>query len=247
MATQTRTEARPAPQPGSVPRHVAIIMDGNGRWAQQRGLPRLAGHRAGTRTLRSVVETFSNRGVPYVTLYAFSTENWSRPKNEVQGLWRLLAEVIRRELPELHKNGVRLIHLGRRDRLNPKLMKAIDHAVDVTKDNRKLTLSVALDYGGRAEIIQAVQRLMHEGVQADAITDDAIASRLYTAGMPDPDLVIRTGGEMRLSNYLLWQTAYAEYYATEKCWPDFDAAEVDRALEAYAQRQRRFGGLKSGA
>jgi undecaprenyl diphosphate synthase len=226
-----------------VPRHVAIIMDGNGRWAKSRGLPRLAGHRAGARNIRRVIQAFADGGVEYLTLYAFSTENWSRPPSEVSGLWRLLGEVIDRELNALHENGVRLLHIGRRDRLAPALQSAIERAIVLTKDNRRITLCVALDYGGRAEIVDAVQRLLAERVRPEDVTEETFARYLNIAGVPDPDLVIRTGGEMRLSNFLLWQTAYAEYYATDRCWPDFGEDEVRRALDAYAQRQRRFGGL----
>ncbi len=245
MTNQTRPAPVPDTQAVRVPCHVAVIMDGNGRWARSRGLLRLAGHRAGARNARRVIQAFADHGVTYLTLYAFSTENWSRPREEVSGLWRLLGEVVRRELQSLHESGVRLIHIGRSDRLAPALRQAVQHAVDLTKDNRRFTLCVALDYGGRAEIVAAVRRMLAAGVRPEEATEEAFASFLDTAGVPDPDLVIRTGGEMRLSNLLLWQTAYAEYYATSACWPDFGEDEVRQALAAYAQRQRRFGGLAS--
>ena len=227
----------------SLPRHVAIIMDGNGRWAKARGRPRLDGHRAGTDNLRRVLKAFTARGVEYLTIYAFSTENWSRPETEVTGLWQLLRLVIRRERDDLHRNGVRLLHVGRRDRLSAELLREIDDAVALTRDNRRITLAVALDYGGRAEIVEAMRRLTRAGVPPEEITEDAIARHLYTASLPDPDLVVRTAGEMRLSNFLVWQAAYAEYYSTPACWPDFDEAEIDRALAAYAGRVRKFGGV----
>lgn len=245
MATRTRPEYPPAPPASASPAHVAIIMDGNGRWAKQRGLPRLAGHRAGAHRLRRIVELFADHGVRYLTLYAFSTENWSRPQDEVEGLWRLLGQVVRRELAALHGIGVKLVQIGRRDRLAPSLQKAIEDAIELTRDNTRLTLCVALDYGGRPEIVRAVQRILSSGLRPDDVSEETIASNLDTVGLPDPDLVIRTGGELRLSNFLLWQTAYSEYYATEACWPDFDKEEVELALAAYARRKRRFGGLEA--
>jgi len=218
-------------------------MDGNGRWAQERGLPRLGGHKAGTENIRRVIQTFADYGVKYLTIYAFSTENWSRPNAEVTGLWELLEQVIQRELKQLQQNGVRLLHIGRRDRLAPRLLKSIDQAVGMTKNNTGLTLIVALDYGGRAEIVDAVRRMIRDGKSAEEIDEDALASYLYSAGTPDPDLVVRTAGEMRLSNFLNWQSAYAEYYTTPTYWPDFDEEEIRRALEAYSLRERRFGGI----
>jgi undecaprenyl diphosphate synthase len=224
---------------------VAIIMDGNGRWAKQRGLPRLEGHRAGTQNIRRVIRSFANQGVQYLTLYAFSSENWSRPHQEVRGLWRILGQVIVRETRELHREGVRLKQVGRKDRLAPALQKAMSDAEDLTRNNDRITLCVALDYGGRPEIVEAVRRAVSAGLSADDITEESLAAYLDTAGLPDPDLVVRTGGEMRLSNFLIWQTAYSEYYSTPACWPDFDDVEIATALEAYRQRQRRFGGLGS--
>ena len=243
MATQTRAGRKPYDHAPPPPTHVAVIMDGNGRWAENRGLQRLEGHRAGTRNIRRVIQAFAEHGVEYLTLYAFSTENWSRPPDEVDGLWRLLAEAVDREVQDLHANGVRLLHIGRKDRLARPLREAIENAIALTKDNRRITLCVALDYGGRVEIVDAVRRMLAEGVKPDDVTEQAIAAHLDTAGIPDPDLIIRTGGEMRLSNFLLWQTAYSEYYATDTGWPDFSEVEVQQALAAYAKRQRRFGGL----
>ena len=228
------------------PTHVAVIMDGNGRWAKQRGLPRLEGHRAGTRNIRRVIRAFADHGVKYLTLYAFSSENWARPTQEVRGLWRILGEVIAKETRELHKEGVRVKQIGRRDRLAPALQKAIGAAEDLTRDNDRITLCVALDYGGRPELVEAIRRAMRAGLGPDDITEDSLAAYLDTADLPDPDLVIRTGGEMRLSNFLLWQTAYSEYYSTPACWPDFDQAEIAAALEAYHRRRRRFGGIETG-
>ncbi|MBM3946375.1 MAG: di-trans,poly-cis-decaprenylcistransferase [SAR202 cluster bacterium] len=231
------------PQEGSGLKHVAIIMDGNGRWAAQRRLPRHEGHRAGTKNIRRVVETFARHGVPYLTLYAFSTENWARPKGEVRALLGILEQVIEEQVLELHRQGVRLQHLGRLDRLSASLQEAITRSLALTKDNTGITLNVAFDYGGRAEIVDAVRRIVADGVPADGV-DDALVSRyLTTRSIPDPDLIIRTAGEQRLSNFLIWQSAYSEYYCTPALWPDFGPAEVEEALGAYRQRQRRFGKL----
>ena len=224
-----------------VPNHVAIIMDGNGRWARSRGRPRSEGHRAGTDNVRRIIEAFAEHGVGYLTLFAFSTENWDRPDDEVQSLLEILREVIGREVQRLHERGVRIKHLGRLDRLSPQLRQAICESVELTKNNTGLTLSVAFDYGGRAEILNAVRCMVSDGVAPSDITDELFESYLYTTAVPAPDLIIRTAGEMRLSNFLLWQSAYAEYYATPVFWPDFDEREVARALDAYSQRQRRFG------
>jgi undecaprenyl diphosphate synthase len=227
-----------------IPKHVAIIMDGNGRWAKQRGLPRISGHKAGTENVRRIVEEFSHRGVRYLTLYAFSTENWSRPQTEVRGLFGILAQVIDRESAALHKRGVRLSHLGRIDGLSHELQDKVRRATEMTKGNSGLTLSIAFDYGGRAEILDAVRRIIRDGVSPEAVTESLLSKYLYTADVPEPDLIIRTAGEMRLSNFLIWQSAYSEYYSTPALWPDFDENEIDKALVAYGQRERRFGGLK---
>lgn len=224
-----------------VPTHVAIIMDGNGRWAQARGLPRVMGHRAGVENIRPLLNAAVEFGLEYLTIYAFSTENWNRPLDEVRGLMTILEQTIQRETPELHKNGVRIRHLGRTDRLSPKLVKLIADAVALTAENTRLTLNVAFNYGGRAEIIDAVKRIVTDGVPADQITEELFTRYLYTADIPDPDLVIRTAGEMRLSNYLIWQSAYAEYYSTPTYWPDFGKQALYEALRAYSSRERRFG------
>jgi undecaprenyl diphosphate synthase len=226
-----------------LPRHVAIIMDGNGRWAISRGLPRLAGHKAGTENLRRVIRASVEFGIKYLTIYAFSTENWGRPPEEVQGLLHILEDVIDRELGELHKEGVQLKHIGRLERLAPMLQEKVLAAVEMTKNNDKLVLSVAFNYGGRDEIVQAIQRMMKDGIQPEKVTDGLVSQYLYTAGVPDPDLIIRTSGELRVSNFLIWQGAYAELYSTPTYWPDFDKEEYRRALETYSQRERRYGGV----
>ncbi|MBI4202129.1 MAG: di-trans,poly-cis-decaprenylcistransferase [Chloroflexi bacterium] len=222
---------------------MAIIMDGNGRWAQSRGLPRLEGHRAGTDNVNRLLKAVHRHGIQYLTLFAFSTENWSRPQEEVLGLMAILREVVERETPHLHKENVRLRYLGRTDRLTPELHTAIQDALDLTGCNTGLNLNVAFDYGGRDEIIRAIRRILQAGISADEVTEEVFRTYLYTDGLPDPDLIIRTGGEQRLSNFLTWQSVYSEYYCSNVFWPDFDEAELERVLEAYSQRKRRFGGL----
>ena len=226
-----------------VPLHVAIIMDGNGRWAISRGLPRLAGHRAGTENLRRIIRASVEFGVKYLTIYAFSTENWGRPPEEVQGLMRILEDVIDKELKELHEEGVQLRHIGRLERLSPKIQAKVLKAIELTKDNERLILNVAFNYGGRDEIVNAIQHIIRDGVLEDQINDDLVSEYMYTAGVPDPDLIIRTSGELRVSNFLIWQAAYSEWYVTSTFWPDFDKEEYHRALEAFAQRDRRYGGV----
>ncbi len=225
------------------PDHIAIIMDGNGRWAKQRGLPRLEGHQAGVENMRSVIGHFIQLKLKYLTLYGFSTENWKRPEEEIAGLLHLLQEIIDEETIELHQQGVKLRHLGRLAGLSPSLQKAINKAVELTKNNTGMTLSFAFDYGARAEIVDAARHIIAKGIPPEKIDEKLFDGYLYTAGLPEVDLVIRTGGEFRLSNFLLWQAAYSEYYFTNVLWPDFDKKEVDQALLAYSQRQRRFGGL----
>ena len=229
------------PEISPLPRHVAIIMDGNGRWARERGLPRLEGHRQGTENMRRVVSAFGKYGIKYLTLFAFSTENWNRPRTEVTGLFRLLAQVIDRETEDLHRREVRLKHVGRLDGLSSRLTKRVRQAVERTKDNSGMTLSVAFNYGGRAEIMDAVRSLLSRGITPADVNEDIFRRYLYTPDLPDPDLIIRTGGEVRVSNFLLWQAAYSEYYFTPTYWPDFGEEEIDKALLAYSQRQRRFG------
>ncbi len=228
----------------TIPYHIGIIMDGNGRWAQQHGLPRLEGHRAGTENIRRVLEACGEYGIKIVTIYAFSTENWQRPLEEVRGLMSILERVLGREVKNLHRNGVRLRHIGELEGLSDKLRKAVLDAIELTKDNERLTLNVAFNYGGRAEIVHAVQKILEEKADPREVDEELFSNCLYTAGLPDPDLIIRTGGEMRLSNFLIWQSAYSEYYSTPTYWPDFDKEELRKALWAYSQRDRRFGKLK---
>ncbi len=216
-------------------------MDGNGRWAIRRGLPRLAGHRAGTENLRRIIEACVEFGIHYLTIYAFSTENWGRPPEEVSGLMRILEDVIDRELNELHKEGVQLRHIGRLERLAPHLQEKVLHAIELTKHNDRLVLNVAFNYGGRDEIVLAIQRMIRDGVAAEDVTDELVSRYLFTAGVPDPDLIIRTSGELRISNFLIWQAAYSEWYITPTYWPDFGKDELKKALDAYAQRERRYG------
>jgi undecaprenyl diphosphate synthase len=226
-----------------VPRHVAIIMDGNGRWAKARGLPRLAGHRAGTENLRPILEAAAEFGIEILTIWAFSTENWTRPDAEVRGLLRILRLMIRRELRELHRQGVKLRHIGRLDRLPESLQTQVREAIEMTKDNERIVLNVAFDYGGRAEIVRAVQRIVESGVPAEDVDEALLSSHMYTAGQPDPDLIIRTGGELRTSGFMLWQSAYTEYYITPTFWPDFGRPELYQALVEFSHRDRRFGGI----
>lgn len=230
-------------EPDPVPHHVAIIMDGNGRWAERQGLPRNVGHQHGVNNIRQVVELLAQRGVRVVTLYAFSTENWRRPSDEVDSLMAILAEEIEPQTRELHQAGVKLVHLGDQDRLDPSLQEAIQRAQTMTRDNAAITVNVALNYGGRDEILQAVRRMLADNVAPDAVNETLFSQYLYTDGCPDPDLIIRTGGEQRLSNFLIWQSAYSEYYHTPVLWPELGAGDLDLALAAYSQRQRRFGSL----
>jgi undecaprenyl diphosphate synthase len=227
-----------------IPYHVAIIMDGNGRWAQQRGLPRVMGHRAGTSNIRRVLQSAVEHGIKVLTIYAFSTENWGRPPAEVRALMQLLSRSIRDQLQELNENGVQIRHSGSLVGISDTLRRQILDALEITRHNSRITLNVALNYGGRAEIIDAVQRIIADGLPAESITEDLFSDYLYTHGLPDPDLIIRTGGEYRLSNFLIWQAAYAEYYATPTYWPDFDEAELHNAIVAYNERDRRFGKVK---
>ncbi|MBA7669380.1 Ditrans,polycis-undecaprenyl-diphosphate synthase ((2E,6E)-farnesyl-diphosphate specific) [subsurface metagenome] len=225
------------------PQHIAIVMDGNRRWAQQRGLPALEGHKAGLKSMRTTMEYLGNHHLKYLTVYGFSTENWNRAPDEVAGLFQLFTEVLNKETPELNKRGVRLRHLGRLDQLPPAAQLAINRAVELTKNNTGMTLNYAVNYGGRQEILDAVGRFIaDEGAPPLQIDEASFSRHLYTDGIPDVDLLIRTGGDLRLSNFLIWQAAYAEYYFTPVLWPDFDEKELEKALLSYSQRQRRFGG-----
>ncbi|HRW47090.1 MAG: polyprenyl diphosphate synthase [Caldilinea sp.] len=225
----------------AVPHHLGIIMDGNGRWAQARGMPRLAGHRAGVDNIRRILEHCVQRGVKVLTIYAFSTENWQRPPDEVSGLMRLLGLTIQRQLNDLDRNGVRILHSGRMEGINKHLQKQIVNALEVTKHNDRIILNVAFNYGGRAEILDAVRHIIQDGTAPELLTEEMLSSYLYTGGLPDPDLIVRTGGEWRLSNFLIWQAAYAEYYTTPTYWPDFDEVELDKAFVEFSRRERRFG------
>lgn len=238
--------------PERIPAHIAIIMDGNGRWANRRGLPRIAGHRAGVGPVRESVEACARLGVEALTLYAFSVENWKRPRAEVDTLWRLLRFYLRRELPELDRNGVVLRAIGRLDELPAKVRQEIDYAEERTRGNGGMRLNLAINYGGRAEISDAVNAALGEARRAGTLStlridEETIAANLYTADLPDPDLLIRTSGEMRISNFLLWQIAYAELYVTGVLWPDFNRVELLRAVLDFQKRERRFGGLSQRA
>ena len=241
MVVEPAESVPPVPALHAVPEHVAIIMDGNGRWANARGLRRSEGHRAGAEAIRPVLERFGQHGVRVITLFGFSTENWGRPRPEVQSILRLGGDFIDNHLSELKDAGVQLRHLGDLERLPGWLQKRVQRAVEETRDNSQMILNLAFNYGGRADIVAAVQRLIRDGVPADQVTEDAITSRLATAGLPEPDLLIRTGGEARISNFLVWQATYAEYYFTETLWPDFGPEAIDAALIEFGNRQRRFG------
>ena len=243
-------ELAQALDPGRLPAHIAIIMDGNGRWAGKRLLPRVAGHKAGIGPVRSTVETCARLGVKVLTLYAFSVENWKRPRHEVETLWRLLRYYLRQELPDLQKNDIRLQAIGRLDALPTQVRRELESAIDATSQNRRMQVNLAINYGGRAEIVDAVNSILDMArldgsLDSLKIDEDLIASSLYTATSPDPDLLIRTSGEMRISNFLLWQIAYAELYVTETLWPDFTRTDRLRAVLEYQKRDRRYGGLSS--
>jgi undecaprenyl diphosphate synthase len=245
------------PEPGSspnsspavrpVPDHVAIIMDGNGRWATSRGLPRLSGHEAGTENIRRITTAAGELGIKYLTLWAFSTENWRRPRDEVEGILQILSDAIDVETAELHKRGAQLRHIGSLDGLSPELQASIRNAIELTRDNDSIVLTLAFNYGGRAEIVRAVQDIVADGIPARDINEDLITSYLYTSDMPDPDLVIRTSGEFRTSNFLIWQAAYAEWVFTPVLWPDFSANDLEQAVAEYQNRERRFGGIGPGS
>lgn len=226
-----------------VPNHVAIIMDGNGRWAAQRGLDRLQGHEQGTNNIRRITHAAGRLGIKYLTLWAFSTENWSRPEAEVRGILRILGNAIVTETEELHRQGARLWHIGELDALEPELRQSVRDAITLTENNTALTLTLAFNYGGRREILNAVRQLVRDGIAAEDITEEAFRQRLYSPDLPDADLIIRTSGEFRMSNFLLWQGAYAEFYFSPKFWPDFGPGDLIEAVTDYSRRERRFGTL----
>ena len=230
-----------------LPRHVAVIMDGNGRWAQKRHLPRVAGHRSGTQTARTTIETCARLKIDALTLYAFSVENWRRPKTEIDFLMQLLREYLKKEMPLLQKNEIRMRFLGRLEELPAGVQRDVREAMDKTAGNTGMVLCVALNYGGRAEIVDAMNAILgeHQGNGASSrITEEQLARHLYTEGLPDPDLLIRTSGEMRVSNFLLWQIAYAEIFVTDTLWPDFNRARLLEALVEFQKRERRYGGIR---
>jgi undecaprenyl diphosphate synthase len=243
------SEPFPSPNPGvsseRVPRHVAIIMDGNGRWASQRGLSRIEGHEAGTQNIRRITFRAGELGIKYLTLWAFSTENWRRPPEEVAGLMRILGEAIERETEELHRQGAQLRHIGDLDALQPDLRQSVLDAIELTRNNDRLVLTLAFNYGGRQEMVHTVRQMIEDGVRAEDVTEETIQQRLYMPDLPDADLIIRTSGECRLSNFLLWQGAYAELYFCDELWPDFQPEHLTRAVEDYAQRERRFGAVSA--
>lgn len=230
-----------------LPAHVAVIMDGNGRWAADRHLPRVEGHRAGINSVRDVVETSARLGIDVLTLYAFSMENWKRPRAEVSTLMLLLKRYIRLEIDALHKNNIRFRTIGRVDELAPDVRKALDQGIAKTAGNTGMLFNIALNYGGRAEIVDGVRRAIAEGIDPDTLDEQRFGDLLYTAGQPDPDLLIRTSGEMRISNFLLWQIAYAEIWVTDTRWPDFRRRHLLEAIVAYQKRDRRYGGIKAPA
>lgn len=231
--------------PENIPTHIAIIMDGNGRWARARGLPRLAGHRAGTENLRRIIEACVEFGVKYLTIYAFSTENWDRPEDEVRGLMNIFDDVFDRELAELHRQGAQLRHIGRMDGIRESMQEKIRRGIEMTKDNDHLILNVAFNYGGRDEILHVIEEMIKDGVNPDEVTENLVSDYLFTSDSPDPDLVIRTSGEKRISNFLLWQAAYAEWVFPDVFWPDFGREELLDAIREYSQRERRFGRVPS--
>jgi undecaprenyl diphosphate synthase len=246
LLSRIRTLARVRPLPDEtlpeVAASVAIILDGNGRWAKRRGLPPAAGHRAGARTVRKIVEAAIDLGIHDLSVFAFSTENWSRPQDEVDALMDIFAETIERELPDLAEQGVRVRFIGRRDRAPADLRRRMDAMEDRTGLNTRINLWVAFDYGGRSELVEAARRIVESGVEAADIDENVFAAHLYAPELPDPDLLIRTSGELRISNFLLWQVAYSELVFADKLWPDFEARDLRAALVEYAQRRRRFGG-----
>jgi len=243
LADKIKTASLATEEKVRFPNHIAIIMDGNRRWAEQRGLPGFEGHIAGLESLRTTIRYLNQRLIKYVTLYGFSTENWNRPQYEVESLFHLLEDIVDNEARELNKEDVKMRHLGRLQELPQGLQQAINRAIELTKNNTGMTLSLAFNYGGRTEILDAIHRVVTEGISPRKIDEELFNNYLYTVDLPDVDLLIRTGGEFRISNFLIWQAAYSEYYFTDVLWPDFNEKEIEKALLAYSQRQRRFGEL----
>jgi undecaprenyl diphosphate synthase len=243
MSDNIMSSATSASTNGGLPVHIAIVPDGNGRWAEKRGLPRLSGHKVGAENMHRMINYLNEYPIKYVTLYGFSTENWTRPEEEVSGLFQILSDFITGTAEEIHKKRMRLLHIGRLVQLPPELQKTINEAVQLTKNNTGMTVNVAFNYGSRAEIVDAVREIIDKGVSSEDVTEEMIDNHLYTAGLPDVDLFIRSGDEMRMSNFLIWQTTYSEYYFTKVLWPDVGTKDIDKALLAYSQRKRRFGGL----
>ena len=243
MQVKSREPEPPAGDGANTPVHVAFIMDGNGRWAQKQGLPRIAGHEVGVQRIQGVLETLGSLGVSFVTLYAFSTENWNRPQNEVDGILDVFSEAIASQTQPLHDKNVRIVHVGRTENLHPGLRDGVLEAQRLTQGNTGITLNVAFDYGGRAEILDAVRRIIKDGVDPDTIDEELFSRYLFTSHSPDPDLIIRTGGEQRISNFLLWQSAYSEMYLTTTLWPDLGVAELTDVIKAFGTRRRRYGAL----
>jgi undecaprenyl diphosphate synthase len=230
---------------GVVPRHVAIIMDGNGRWAATRGLPRIAGHERGTDNIRRITYAAVELGIRYLTLWAFSTDNWRRPAEEIEGIMRILGEVIERETDELHRQGAQLRHIGSLEGLRSDLSQSVREAISRTRDNDRLVLTLAFNYGGRQELVAAIRDIVASGVAPEDVTEECISAHLFTHDLPDPDLIVRTSGEHRFSNFLLWQSAYAELFFTPVLWPDFGPDDLRRAVDEYGRRERRFGGVSA--
>ena len=247
LSLASDSSAREAPQAASVPRHVAVVMDGNGRWARKRFMPRFFGHKQGVDVLVRAVNTFADRGVQYLTVFAFSSENWKRPTEEVSGLMSLVLVAVSKYLGKMAGDGVRIRIVGDRSAVSDKLRKAWEHAEQITQHNTRITLAVAFNYGGRWDVVQACRDAIAQGVKPEDVDEAWLSSHMALSFAPDPDLFIRTGGEMRMSNFLLWQAAYSELLFTDCLWPDFGEAEIDAALRAYAQRDRRFGGIQPPA
>ena len=248
MTEPTATASAAAkPAQSSSPKHVAIIMDGNGRWAAQRGWPRVLGHEHGTDNIRRITYAAGELGIEYLTLWAFSTENWKRPADEIDGIMRILGEAIERETMALHEQGARLRHIGSLDGLAPELRDAVLAAIDLTKYNSRLTLTLAFNYGGRQEMLLAIRQMIADGIDPEAITEETIDDYLFTKDLPDPDLIIRTSGEHRLSNFLLWQSAYSELYFTPVLWPDFGPDDLRQAVDDFSRRERRFGDVTASS